>query len=155
MPVNFTLKYEEIKFTGGDISVRGLGIPEINQLVAVHTEAAVTLFGEIQAKAGKNDQLDIGELIFDVLNRFQAAVAHVIALAADEPDALPTIARLPVDVQLAALEKIATLSFAMDGGAKKFWEIVLNLAREKGDLAEKGRRLLQTFTSGFGLSDPN
>jgi len=153
MPLIYTLNYETIKFTGGELSVRGLALPEINQLVAVHTEAAMSLFGEIQAKAAKDQQLDIGEMIFDVLNRFQAAVAHAIALAADAPDQVAVAAQLPMDVQLAAIEKIAVLSFAMDGGAKKFWETVQNLALAKGGLGEVGSQLLQTFMSGSGPSE--
>lgn len=153
MPFNYTLTYEKIEFTGGEISVRGLALPEINQLVAVHTEAAMKLFGEIQAKAVKDQPLDVGEMIFDVLNRFQAAVAHAIALAADEPDKVAQAAQLPMDVQLAAIEKIAVLSFAMDGGAKKFWETVQKLALAKGGLGEMGSQLLQPFMSGSGPSE--
>lgn len=153
MPINYTLKYEKIEFEGGDISVRGLGTPEIIQLVSVHTETAMTLFGEIQAKASANEQLDLAELIFNFLTRFQSAVAHAIALAADEPGEVHTIARLPVDVQMKALEVIGRLSFAMDGGAKKFWETVLKLAAANSGLREKASQLTQMFTSGSGISD--
>ncbi len=153
MPINYTLKYETIEFTGGSISVRGLGTPEIIQLVAVHSETAMTLFSEIQAKASKNEELDLAELIFSFLTRFQSAVAHAIALAADEPEQVLMISTLPVDVQMKALEVIGRLSFAMDGGAKKFWETVLKLATANSGLREKASQLTQTFMSGSGLSD--
>lgn len=154
MPFTYTLKHETIEFAGGNITVRGLGVPEFTQLVSVHTDAAVTLFAEIQAKAAKNEALDIAELLFDVLNRFQAAVSHIIALAADEPGRVSEVAKLPVDVQMAAIEKIAGLTFAMDGGAKKFWETAKNIALANAGLKENGSQLLQTFMNGSGLSEP-
>lgn len=155
MPVNYTLSYEPIKFTGGDIAVRGLGIPEISQIVSVNTEAAVTLFAEIQQAVSEGKELDLANLLYSILTRFQAAVAHTIALAADEPEKVPLIAQLPVDVQVAALEVIARRSFAMDGGAKKFWQTVVSLVGANDGLQKQVRQLSAMFTSGSGPSEAN
>lgn len=157
MPLNYTLKYEKIEFNDGqdDISVRGLGVPEITQIVSVNTEAAVALFDEIVKTAGEQKEIDLGLLIFTILQRFEIAVAHTIALAADVPDQIDEVTKLPVDVQVKALEVIARRSFGMDGGAKKFWEIVAGLLAQNGDLKAKMLPFIETFTNGFGRSEGN
>lgn len=155
MPYSYTLTTERIEFTGGFIAVRGLTIPEITQLVSVNSEAAIMLFDEIKHAAAEKKEFDLAFFLFSVLNRFSVAVAHTIALAADCPDDIAGISKLPPDVQAAALEAIARISFAMDGGAKKFWQTVLSLLGEKGGLVEKLKPHIETFTSGSGLSAPN
>jgi hypothetical protein len=155
MAYSYTLSHERIEFTGGYISVRGLSIPEIQQIVSVNSEAAMILFEEIKQVAAEQKEIDIAFFVFSILNRFSVAVAHAIALAADVPNDIEGISKLPPDVQVAALEKIATLSFAMDGGAKKFWQTVLRLVGEKGGLLEKAKPHIETFTSGFGHSAVN
>jgi hypothetical protein len=153
MPFNYTLIYEKIEFAGGDLSVRGLGVPEIAQVVSINTEAAVELFNEITTAAKENQEIDIGALIFALLSRFSTAVAHTIALAADAPDQIAGVSKLPIDVQVEALQRIARLSFAMDGGVKKFWETVLaHVAASKG-LSETVQELTATFMNGSGPSE--
>lgn len=155
MPVTYTLSYEKIEFKGGELAVRGLGIPEISQLVSLNTEAAVTVFGEVQKLVAAGREIDLADLLFEILNRFQTAVAHMIAIAADEPEQMVLISKLPVDVQVAAIEKIARLSFAMDGGAKKFWGTVLALLGKSDGLKAQASQLIATFTNGSGRSGGN
>lgn len=156
MPLIYTLKYETIKFADGELSVRGLGILELQQLVAVHTDAAVTLFNEISALS-KQERIDIAKLITGVAQRFSSVVAHAIAMAADEPDRYEDYLRLHVDVQWAAIEKIVQLSFGMDGGAKKFFQTVVASFDEKvsEDGLKKAVALGKTFMSGSGISEAN
>lgn len=155
MPYTYTLKYETFDFAGGSLSVRGLGVPEIAQIVSVNAEAAVELFNEIAQSAAENKELDIGALIFSLLNRFNVAVAHTIALAVDAPEDIDVMSTLPIDVQVEALHRIARLSFAMDGGAKKFWETVLLLVAANGGLRETLQKLTATYMNGSGLSEGN
>ena len=152
MPVTYTLTYETIKFTGGEISVRGLGIPEISQLVSLHTEAAMALFSEISA-LGAKETVSIEVIIFSAFQRFQAAVSHMVALAADAPEDYDTILKLPPDVIFTAVEKTINLTFAMDGGVKKFWQIVLEKLGENHDLQARIIALSKPFMNGSGLSE--
>ncbi|AEG53115.1 phage pre-tape measure protein [Sinorhizobium meliloti] len=138
MPLNYTLKYDSIKFTGGELSVRGLTVPDITQLVHIHQDAALSIYDRFKdpKMLGEGSVESVAQ---ELLGKFPSVVAHLIALAADEPHRLDDYAKLPIDVQVAALEKIAILTFAMEGGLKNFIETVTRIAASAGGLTDQLR----------------
>ncbi|QXV73592.1 hypothetical protein [Rhizobium phage RHph_X2_30] len=138
MPLTYTLKYDTIKFTGGELSVRGLTVPDITQLVSVHQVAALAIYDRFKDPKSLTDQ-SVESIAQDILGKFPSVVAHLISLAADEPERFDDYAKLPIDVQVIALEKIAILTFAMEGGLKNFVETVTRIAASAGGLTDQLR----------------
>lgn len=59
-------------------------------------------------------------------------VARIIALAADEPDAVENAKKLPFPLQVAALEKIGTLTFQDVGGPGNFTAVLSRMMTNLG-----------------------
>jgi hypothetical protein len=143
MALKYTPKRAKIEFSDGDyVEVRGLSLPDLRILYETHAETVTSLFDKFTGRDPDNFSIEDLSLLAQVLVvEFPAIVAHVIALGADEPEQFETIATLPIDVQASALEKIAHLSFAMQGGAKNFAEIVVRMGEGvsglKGEVKQK------------------
>jgi hypothetical protein len=130
MAFSYTPPMHNIKFAGGSIDLRGLSVPDIVQLVNVHMENATKIYQMVidkDAEGFSEDQLHA--FMFKLLAVSPSFVGHVIALSADATDMIDEIGKLPADVQVAALEKIAGITFAMQGGAKNFVETVTRIAQ--------------------------
>lgn len=146
MALKITLKTERIDFADGDfIEVRGLGVPDIMQLVEVHSETVSDLFDQFTGRDPNSITIDdLDQVPMALATRCPAIVAHVIALAADAQDQMDVVAKLPIDVQVAALEKIGTLTFGMQGGVKNFVETVTRIARGADGLIKEVKKPLLT-----------
>ena len=108
---NFTVPTTTIETAGGSITVRGLAFDDLHQLIQRgHGEALTPLL------AG---DMHIADLIADA----PALVADVIALAADEPDAAPTIARLPISLQNRLLTDVYRLTLG-DVDMGNLWRLL-------------------------------
>lgn len=130
MALNFKPQSHTIKFTGGDITVRGLTFPDISILVNAHRDKATELY-ERMAGIRQQDMItanDAGTIAMELVTTVPALVAHIIAMAADVPERFEDVLHLPPDVQAEALERITHLTFAMEGGAKNFIETVTRIA---------------------------
>lgn len=142
--MKYTLKTETIKFEGGEITVRGLTVPDITQLVQVHQDSAVAIYEKFTGKdASALSEQTVESVALELLGKFPAAIAHLLFLcdAEREPGtAVDPYATLPVDVQVASLEAIATLTFAMQGGLKNFVETVVRIAANAGGLSKELRK---------------
>ncbi len=139
MALNFTPQTKKIEFSGGDMTVRGLNFPDLTVLVQTHREAAQELYDRFTGLR-KDDAIttdDIGSIAMDLVSTVPAVVAHVIAIAADEPESFDLVTRLPFDVQATALEEIASLTFAMEGGAKGFLETILRISKRTNVLVDE------------------
>lgn len=138
MALKYTPKIGRIEFADDDfIEVRGLGLPDISQLVEVHAQTAVEIFNKFTGRDKDGFTIDdAATLAQELLIKFPAVVAHVIALAADATDQMNTISSLPTDVQIAALEKIGSLTFQMQGGLGNFVETVTRLVRGANGLGK-------------------
>ncbi len=141
--MKYTLKTETITFEGGEITIRGLTVPDITQLVSVHQDSAKSIYDRFSGKGADavTDQT-VEQLALDILGKFPAAVAHLIYLCdADRGDApVDAYASLPIDVQVTALEKIASLTFAMQGGLENFIGTVTRIAANAGGLSKELRK---------------
>lgn len=139
--MKYTLKTEPVTFDGGEIVVRGLTVPDITQIVQVHQESATAIYEKFSGKdAAALSEQTVESVALELLGKFPAAIAHLLYLcdAEREPEALIEVyATLPVDVQAAALEKIATLTFAMQGGLKNFVETVVRITASASGLSKE------------------
>lgn len=142
--MKYTLKTEAVHFEGGEIVVRGLTVPDLTQLVEVHQDSAVAIYEKFSGKnAEALSEQTVESVALEILGKFPSAIAHLLYLcdADREPDTtVEPYAILPIDVQVAALEKIATLTFAMQGGVKNFVETVVRLVANAGGLSKELRK---------------
>jgi hypothetical protein len=97
--------------------LRGLGLDGIMFLLRTQGEAMQSLYA--QAVAGELGAESAMDLAMNVLDQSGELGALVIALAAGEIDQWEAAMNLPASVQIEALEKIALLTFAAEGGPKK------------------------------------
>lgn len=119
-----------VKTTAGDIPVRGLDFDDITKLVRAHTAEVVMLFGEAQSTQGKPAaEQDYTAFTAKVLHTAPTLACAVIAAAADETDeeTIQAIRKWPFGVQLTLLNAVGEETFAVDGGAKKVFEIVMGM----------------------------
>lgn len=118
----------EVKTSGGSFSVRGLSLEDIASLVTRHRAAAEAMFQQFSGQPDQalNDARAIGVGLLQVA---PAAVAEIIAIASGDADeeGVAIAKRLPIDVQLAALEKIGEMTFATEGGLKNALSAVVRM----------------------------
>lgn len=123
---------ETVTFKAGSFEVGGLSLSDLMVLVSVHRDRLNELFSEFVTK-GENG-LSLSEeaglpFAMALLQMSPAIAAHIIAQAevrdeGEEPQ-FDTAARLPVDVQIDALDKIIRLTFQTEGGPKKVLETLV------------------------------
>jgi hypothetical protein len=124
---------ETVLCAGGSFDVRGLSLSDITVLVGFHKERLTELFDQFAIKDANglkqlspDASLDFGAT---ALTAAPLLVAHVIAMAEERPHgqdpAISVALKLPVDVQIDAIEKILKLTFSTEGGPKKVLETVV------------------------------
>lgn len=126
------LPTETVSTPGGPLTVRGVALADVTALVSHHGPALAGLFKDVIK--GKDITLSVEgvtALGMDALKTAPELVAELIALAADEGDleSIRIAAKLPIPVQVEAVEKIARLTFAMEGGLGKLVETVIRIAQ--------------------------
>lgn len=113
---------------GGSMHVRGLSLEDFATLFRAHLtdlEAVVHIFAQNQTPETAGQQVikhGIG-----IVRDAPALATTLIALAIDEPDHCEKVRKLPLAVQMMAIEKIAKLTFEEAGGPKKFVEGLASL----------------------------
>jgi len=118
-----------VTFPGGQMTVRGLSLPDVSVLVALHRDLISDLF---QRAASDPAQALTAAAVFGqrLLHESPELAADIIALAADVPgEKRPAVSRVPFPAQLEALEKIAELTFRTEQDLKKVIETVVRGAR--------------------------
>ena len=125
---DFVLPTLEVPLPGGStFAVRGISSQDVAVLISQHASAMETFFARFQSGAAQT-QSDL-ETGMSLIIEAPALMAKVIALAADEPSMESVVARLPVGVQLDALQKIAKISFEASGGPGEFVDAVVRLVK--------------------------
>lgn len=111
------------------ISVRGLSLVDISQILATHGDDLDSLL-ELYDQYGDGQFTNIafGRYITNLLTDGPALVAHAIALAMDEPELVERAQRLPLGLQLEAAKTIGRLTLVEVGGVKKLFEMLRNVA---------------------------
>lgn len=144
---SYKVPKQEIALSGGQVlTVRGLSLSDILQLVRRFKPELEGIFSIITS--GELDIENTAQLAFAAIQSAPELVAYGVALAADEPDASDVVLTLPLDVQVAALEAIATLTFSSGGGVKKMLEAVVRMMQGLNQTAES-----LTSNAGFGDSE--
>lgn len=132
---SYVERQETVELPGNDpLVVRGFSLPDILLVVHRHRGMVEELFtrvasGELRAETAE-------ETIVSVIGEFAPVVGQVIASASGEPDEWETAMRLPLGVQVDALDKIIRLTFEANGGLEKFMGII---AKALGNMIPNAR----------------
>jgi hypothetical protein len=113
---------------GSTFAVRAITPTDITTLMSRHKETVITLFqAEIMnAKKPNFTADDINRLGTSIMTNAPHILAEVIALASDEGiEVAATVGKLPLSVQILALNDIIELTMTNEGGGKKLMETVL------------------------------
>lgn len=131
---NLTLHFPEetVSFAGGSFNVSGLSLSDIVVIVSMHRARLSEVFKEYAVPGAGAFELDENTALPFIMAFAQMApgiAAHIIAQAevreAGEDPQIGIAARLPVDVQAEALEKILKLTFQTEGGPKKVLDTLI------------------------------
>jgi hypothetical protein len=134
------LPEEIIDAPGGKLTVRGVSLSDVIALVRHHGPVIRSLFKEVMDGGDVKISLDsIGGMGQDMLAKSPEIVAELIALAAGDgdKDSIRIAGRLPFPVQIEAIEKIARLTFAAEGGLGKLIETVIRVAQGTTGVVEE------------------
>lgn len=126
-PETLLVKTKKVSF-----EVRGLSIMDISSLLRVHMndlEALFTMY-EQEAAGMSFGNVALARYATRLISDAPGLVAHIIALACDEPEQVNNASRLPMIAQIEALKKIGTLTFEEVGGVKKLVEQMAELVSQ-------------------------
>lgn len=121
---DFIIPRRTLQVGATEVTLRGLTFADMGVLVAEHRDEFVAAGNIIGAS--KDNMASLASVLAQVAPRI---VAHGIALAADEPEAVDAVATLPAPVQLEALLIVGELTFTDPGAAPKFLAGLTSLLR--------------------------
>ncbi|MBK3745539.1 hypothetical protein G3A39_40990 [Paraburkholderia aspalathi] len=133
---DYNILTQDIALPGGNsFPVRGLSLIDVTSLFRSRGPEIQAYFAKYMgdkptgkgAKATDLASKLSGELGIQLLDAAPMLAAEIISCAADEPSMAYTASRLPITIQLEALEAIATMTFDAAGGPKKFMEAVMRV----------------------------
>jgi hypothetical protein len=113
---------KKIVYRGSDFTVRGLGLDIVSKLLASGARAQIDeAIGQLEVayKSEGNGAVLEGALS-KLAIELPGLAAQVIAFAADEPNAVEAVTKLPLPVQLEALMAIGRLTFDGEESIKNF-----------------------------------
>ena len=125
---DYQVRTEIVKIPDGeggftDQAVRGLEPADIMYMLTEQRDALESFFSRVQSGSLAAD--DYSAMVQGIMADTPALLGLVIACACDEPTLSGIAQRLPLTVQVDAIDKIARLTFAAEGGAKKALETVV------------------------------
>lgn len=110
------------------LAVRGIAFTDIMKLFRVHGPDMIRLYTALTVEDG--EEADIGPLFVQAIQQAPELVADLIVLAADQTDTVGAhrvAMRLPLPVQLDALEKITRLTLEDHGGLGELLQTVVRM----------------------------
>lgn len=122
-----------VPFKGGSFDVRGLSADDLGVLLKHHLPDLDKLF-ELYAE-GVDERMAVfgtAQYAIKLVQEAPGLTAHVIALAADEPERVDQARRLSIPTQVEAIKTIVHLTFDEAGGPKNFFESMKNLVMATG-----------------------
>jgi len=137
------------------ITVRGIALEDIMKLVMLHGPDLVKLFDKLTTattEKGKADFSDGAQVVLAAAEQAPELLADIIVLATDSvktSDAHNIARRLPLPVQVRAVEEIARLTFEEHGGLGEFLETITRMFGGVNGLLTK----LRASQAGFLASD--
>src|SRR5690606_21816002 len=111
------------------IEVRGLSFEDFTSLFSTYGKTTDDIFKFIEnvQSGDKTSDFDAKAFGADLVVKAPKAVASLIALAADMPDRATQVARMPLPVQVRALEAIYRMTVEEAGGIHDFLSLVLRI----------------------------
>lgn len=111
--------------------VRGLSFIDLSSIMRTHFNDLEHLFEIYEKEAGQDiNNMAMARYATALISDAPGLVAHLIALAADEPEMVDRAHRLPLLTQVDALRAIGKLTFEEVGGVKKLIGMIADLANE-------------------------
>lgn len=137
MPLSeYQPKVEVVNFPGGSFNVRSISLPDVAVLIDVHEYAITAIVEKVSSRRddfNSQDEEQIKDAVVDILGDLiresPILVANLIAICADERNAMDSASKLPITVQIEALTKIAELTFTDTASVKKLAADVMRLIR--------------------------
>jgi hypothetical protein len=120
------IKFERkvISAYGQSFSVRGVGLDIISKLLTggsrTEIDAVVADFSRAVKSDEAGDDAGVESSLMNFATKLPALAARLIAMCADEPDAVEVVEKLPLAVQTEALLAIFWLTFDGEESLKNF-----------------------------------
>jgi hypothetical protein len=136
--------------------VRGITFADLMEMTKDHLPAMRTIFDTFmknRANGAVFGKEEVTGLLLDAVKEFPELIFRAIAMAADEPDMVGLVKKLPMTAQLEAVEKICRLSLKTDADIKKFQETILRLIQGTTGLFTNMTMPLDTLMTGYGKSE--
>lgn len=112
------------------IEVRGLSFEDFTNMFTTYGKATDDIFKFIEnMQSGETADFDAKAFGADLIVKAPKAVASLIALAADMPDRVTQVARMPLPVQVRVLEAIYRMTIEEAGGLSDFLALVTRIAK--------------------------
>jgi hypothetical protein len=103
------------------LTVRGLSIQDVSSLMSVHLVDLESLVDMYENSNGEGiSAIGLGKFVLNIVKDAPALTAHIIALAADEPNMVDKAAKIKFFDQIKLVKEIGRLSFDDVAGLKKF-----------------------------------
>lgn len=106
---------ETVKFPGGEFAVRGLSLADVVAISRSHADTIRNVFANFEG--------DAESAIADALVLAPELAVAIVERAADAPNV--DFGRMPLSVQMDALDAVGRLTFVDEGSLGKTLEIVL------------------------------
>lgn len=117
---DFTPNRETVTLKQGvDISVRGLSLNDISQILHTHLNDLAGVLDIYEKSKGSLTQAGLFDFILQLVTDAPALVAHAIAIAADEPQFVDKAQLIGLQKQMELIQVIGRLTVEDFGEAKK------------------------------------
>lgn len=140
----------EITVNGTTVTLRGLSLVDMMQVVPRFGSQIALVFGKVYAGTTVDGDSVI-ELAKALATEAPELVAEILALASDEytPKAISIAAKLPFTKQIEMLEAVYNNTFASEADVKKLQEVITRMVLSAALAME---RMAPAMLSGAGTS---
>lgn len=135
----YVVPKQTVEIPGNEpIVVRGLSLEDLSPLLTKYRPELQQVWDTIEAvQQGKTgEDINVAQAIQIALQICPPLVGGLIAYAADEPDLSAIASKLPLAVQVDAIQIISNMTFEQNGGAVKLWEAVISMIKGVAVLAK-------------------
>ena len=153
MPLsNLVIPTYTLRHRGEEITLHGLSFNDITSVLLRRREDVIEAWSEFERRTSDGSDLEAYQpFALHMLKAFPALVAEIIAISADEPEAVEQAAGLPGPVALEAILNIGRLTFEDVGTVQNF---LRNLAEMFNGLNTLARTTnIETLQTSPGLAD--
>lgn len=146
------IEYATVELGGGkEFKIRGLNASDIMAVVRTHTPILMKLYADFKAQhqPGQPFTMDVVRgMLEKTLHEADDLVFILVASAADQPDKADVVRRLPMRVQLEAMEKAVMLSIQTEAELKKLQEVVLRIVAGVTSAMELSATAISSISGG-------